>query len=369
MSHELRTPLNAILGFGQLLELDELKGRQHEHVDHILKGGRHLLELINEVLELSRIESGQLSLSPEPVPLAETVREALELVEPLAAAREVTLSADMSAVAKDGHVHGDRQRLKQVLLNLLSNAIKYNHTGGRVEVAFAKPSAERVRIVVADTGIGIAPDLLARAFEPFDRLGAEQSEIEGTGLGLALSKRLVEAMGGSITLESEPETGTTVTLELAVAAAPGSDQVANGRPGPAQDSVNGHGTEPRQILYIEDNLSNLTLVERILEHETAVSLVPAMQGTLGLELAREHRPDLIMLDLHLPDMSGNEVLRRLKASPDTNEIPVVVLSADASKGQIGRLMRSGASHYLTKPLDVQQFLEVVGAALNASDRT
>jgi signal transduction histidine kinase/CheY-like chemotaxis protein len=364
MSHELRTPLNAILGFGQLLELDDLTQRQTENVKYIMKGGRHLLELINEVLELSRIESGQLALSPEPVPLGETVTDALAMVQPLAAARDVRLNVDITAVGEDAHAHADRQRLKQVLLNLLSNAIKYNRPGGRVDLVVSNGSEGRVLISVADTGIGIAPEQLAGVFEPFERLGAEHGEIEGTGLGLALSKRLIEAMGGSITFESEPGKGTTFTLELAAAPAPRVHAVHNGQPHPVSEHLNGHhDDERRRILYIEDNLSNLTLVERILERDPTVELIPAMQAQLGLDLAREHRPELIMLDLHLPDMSGQEVLRRLKADRETAEIPVIVLSADASKGQIGRLMDSGASGYLTKPLDVQRFLELIDTTL------
>lgn len=366
MSHELRTPLNAILGFGQLLELDELTERQQENIKYIMKGGRHLLELINEVLELSRIESGQLALSPEPVPLTETVTDALAMVQPLAAARDVSLNADTAAVGEDAHAQADRQRLKQVLLNLLSNAIKYNRPGGRVDVTVGNGAAGTVLISVADTGIGIAPEQLASVFEPFERLGAEHGEIEGTGLGLALSKRLIEAMGGSISFESEPGKGTTFTLALEAARAPRVHTLHNGRPHADGERTNGHrDDELRRILYIEDNLSNLTLIERILERDAAVELVPAMQGQLGLDLAREHRPELIVLDLHLPDMSGQEVLRRLKADPQTAAIPVIVLSADASKGQISRLMESGASDYLTKPLDVQRFLEVVETALVA----
>ncbi len=362
MSHELRTPLNAILGFGQLLELDELSERQRENVRYMMKGGGHLLELINEVLELARIEVGQLALSPEPVPLVETVTETIALVQPLASAQGINLSVDVSRVAPDAHVHADRQRLKQVMLNLLSNSIKYNRADGRVEVSAYEAVPGRIRIEVADTGIGIDPAHLARVFEPFDRLGAESGEIEGTGLGLALSKRLVEAMGGSIVFESQPGQGSTFSIELDTADAPSLDQfgahVASGG-----DETSAAETTPRVILYIEDNLSNVTLVERILEMEPGLELLPAMQGRLGLDLARQHRPELIMLDLHLPDMGGEEVLRRLKSDPDTSQIPVVVLSADASKGQIRRLLDQGASDYLTKPLVVQRFLEVVHATL------
>ena len=368
MSHELRTPLNAVIGFGQLLELDQLDERQHEHIEHILKAGRHLLELINEVLEISRIEAGQLALSPEAVPLRETVREVLALVTPLAAQRDVHLNADMTGLQEDGHVHADRQRLRQVLLNLLSNAIKYNRAGGRVDVSFQRTETGTVRTVVADTGIGIESRQLARAFEPFDRLGAEGSDVEGTGLGLTLSKRLVEAMNGSITVESELGHGTTFIVELNSADAP---QVEQDAQQPSRDASLKSRIDPgatgQRLLYIEDNVSNLTLVERILERQPAVELIPAMQGSLGLDLAREHHPDLILLDLHLPDMAGDEVLRRLQADPSTRHIPVVVLSADANKRQSERLLHLGASNYLTKPLDIQRFLEVIAANLNAKE--
>jgi len=363
MSHELRTPLNAILGFGQLLELDDLSDRQRGNVKYILKGGGHLLELINEVLELARIESGQLALSPEPVALADTVNETIALVQPLASAQGISLSAELATVGADVHVHADRQRLKQILLNLLSNAIKYNRPGGRVDVSAATVAPARLRISVADTGIGIDPDHLARVFEPFDRLGAETGEIEGTGLGLALSKRLIEAMGGAISFESEPGVGTIFSLELGIADPPALGEI---RPHALADgSAYAPPGARRLILYIEDNLSNVTLVERILELEPGLELLPAMQARLGLDLAREHRPELIVLDLHLPDMGGEEVLRRLRSEPETSEIPVVVLSADASKRQIERLLEIGASDYLTKPLEVQRFREVVEAHLLA----
>ena len=215
MSHELRTPLNSIIGFSQLLELEGLDPRQSEHVGYVLKAGGHLLELINEVLELAKIEAGQMTISPEPVALADTVREALALVAPLAGEHDVTLASNTDGLAHDGHVHADRQRLEQVLLNVLSNAIKYNRAGGRVDVSFAVTETGRVRTTIADTGIGIAPEQLAKLFEPFERLGAELTQIEGTGLGLALSKGLLEAMGGTIEVASEPGTGTAVTIELA----------------------------------------------------------------------------------------------------------------------------------------------------------
>ncbi len=283
MSHELRTPLNAIIGFGQLLELDASDPRQREYSGYVLKGGNLLLELINEVLELAKIEAGQMTISPEPVALANVIGEVLALLAPLAAQHHVTLDSNTAGLAHDRHVHADRQRLKQALLNVVANAIKYNRPGGRVAVSFALSVSGRVSTTIADTGIGIEPAGLAKLFEPFERLGAELTEIEGTGLGLALSKRLVEAMGGTIEVDSTLGSGTAVTIELAGAPRPGGEH----EPGPDRQEPADLGSQfsTRQvILYIEDNLSNLTLVERILERYRAVELIPAMQATIGLSL-------------------------------------------------------------------------------------
>jgi PAS domain S-box-containing protein len=364
MSHELRTPLNAILGFGQLLELDELEPGQREGVEQILKGGRHLLELINEVLDISRIEAGTMSYSIEPVHLGSVLAEALSLIRPLADEAEVLLAADPSKHDRL-YVLADQQRLKQVLLNLLSNAVKYNRAGGEVRVRCDHPSADRVRIAVSDTGVGMSERQLGNLFSPFERLGADRTNIEGTGLGLALSKRLVEAMGGTITADSHRGTGTTLRVELERAEAPEEERPASDRAALLGDGAPGGR---RSVLYVEDNLSNMRVVERALERIPRVKLLPAMYGKLGLELARKHRPDLVLLDLHLPDLPGEELLERLKADPVTAGIPVVVVSADATPGQIKRLRAAGAADYLTKPLDVQRLLEIVEAADPALER-
>ncbi|MGA2927245.1 MAG: PAS domain S-box protein [Solirubrobacteraceae bacterium] len=362
MSHELRTPLNSIIGFSQLVQLDGLPPRQSEHLGYVLKAAGHLLALIDEVLELARIESGRTMISPEPVALADTVREALALVAPLAREHDVILRCDASALVPDGHVQADRQRLKQALLNVLSNAIKYNRAGGQVQVSFTSTDAGRVQVHVADTGIGIAPERLGKLFEPFERLGAERTGVEGTGLGLALSKGLLEAMGATITVVSQPALETKFTIELAAAKPPHGEH----RPESMGQQPPDLGPTPQVILYIEDNLSNLTLVERILERYATVELIPAMQAMIGLELAREHRPDLIVLDLHLPDLPGTEVLKRLKAEASTRQIPVVVLTADASKHQADRVRALGAADYLTKPIDVTKFLAVIAQNLGAA---
>jgi CheY-like chemotaxis protein len=360
MSHELRTPLNAILGFGQLLQMrgDELGDR--ESVEQILKGGRHLLDLINEVLDISRIESGRLPLSPEPVQVGEAVRRVVDLARPLAAERRIALEVAGGAL-QERYALADTQRLQQVLLNLVSNGIKYNREGGRVVVGCHEAGAGRLRLTATDTGIGIPAEVRSRLFTPFDRLGAEAGGVEGTGLGLALSRRLVEAMGGRIGLESAEGGGSVFWIELPETASP---DVQSGL-GVAGALLPPGATRRGVILYIEDNSSNLRLVERVLAEQPAIRFIPAMQGRLGLALAREHRPDLILVDLHLPDVPGEEVLRELKADPVLGRTPVLILSADATPGQVRRMIAAGALAYLTKPLDVRQLLEHIDAALPA----
>jgi signal transduction histidine kinase/CheY-like chemotaxis protein len=355
MSHELRTPLNAVIGFAQLLELDDLNPGHREGVEQILKGGRHLLGLINEVLDISRIESGTISMSLEPVHLGSVLAEALSLISALADEAEVHLTADPAELAAV-HVRADRQRLKQVLINLLSNAIKYNRRGGEIRLRCSEAPEGRLELAIADTGRGLTTEQLERLFEPFDRLG--ETEIEGTGLGLALSIRLMEAMGGTITAESQPGVGTTMRVELERAAGP-EDQAETREAQPEAAGSSHH----RKIVYIEDNVSNLNLVERLIDRVPGVRLIPAMHGKLGLDLARQHHPDLILLDLHLPDMHGREVLKQLKADPMTAAIPVVILSADATPGQVELLIEAGAANYLTKPIDIELLLKTISDAL------
>jgi PAS domain S-box-containing protein len=357
MSHELRTPLNAILGFAQLLDMERLGGRQADNVQQILRAGKHLLQLINEVLDITRIETGNLPLSPEPVLVSEVVGETLDLVESLAARWAVQI---LTAALPHQYVQADRQRLKQVLLNLLTNAIKYNNAGGQVTVDCAAAPAQRLRIRVRDTGPGIPAEKLARLFTPFDRLGAEQSEVEGTGLGLALSRRLAEAMGGGLGVESTLGEGSVFWVELPLVESPVERMNRSGPLTLAPDAASG---TPRTVLYVEDNLSNLQLIEQVLSYRPAIRLLTAMQGGISLDLAREHHPDVILLDLNLPDIPGIDVLRTLQADPQTRDIRVVVVSADATPGQIERLLAAGARAYLTKPLDVPQFLKVVDELL------
>jgi signal transduction histidine kinase/ActR/RegA family two-component response regulator len=365
MSHELRTPLNAILGFGQLLQLSDLTERQREGVDQVLRGGRHLLGLINEVLDISRIETGSLALSREAVNAYELLKETIDLIRPLAAERELRIEAP-SAEGCSCTVKADRQRLRQALLNLASNAVKYNRHGGSISFTCDPASDGLVRILVRDTGPGVPTDKLHRLFVPFDRLGAEQTDIQGTGMGLALSKRLLEAMGGTLTAHSVEGQGSTFIVELARTVDPLEHLRLSALPAPLQDL--GSGSE-RTVLYVEDNPSNLRLVERLLGQRGGVRLLTATRGDAVQGLARQHRPDLILLDQHLPDLGGEEVLRRLQADPDTAAVPVVMVSADATAGQIERLLAAGARQCLTKPLDAARFLEVVDQLLQAAHRS
>jgi signal transduction histidine kinase len=353
MSHDLRTPLNAIIGFAQVLEMEGLQAEQRESVAHILRGGRHLLELINEVLDIARIEAGRLSLSPEPVEVDLIVQGAVELVQPLAAQRSLTVEVD---VPRGTCVLADRLRLNQVLFNLLSNAVKYNREGGRIRVVSTRQDG-RATISVEDTGAGIPEDKLKLLFTPFERLGAEQSGVEGTGLGLALVKGLVEAMSGSMGVESVVDRGSRFTVNL-----PATEPVkATHDETPATPRTQAlAGT----VLYIEDNTSNVRLMQVLMSKRPGITLLHAATGDAGLALLKERRPDLVLLDLHLPRVSGEEVLRRIWEDPATRSTPVVVLTADATPAQMRRLLASGATAYLTKPVDIRDVFALLDRILD-----
>jgi len=357
MSHELRTPLNAILGFGQLLERRNPTPSQRPRIQHIVSAGRHLLGLINEVLDISRIEVGKLPMSIEPVALPDTLKEALGLMRPFAVERGIDLAVP-ARIGDASYIVADLQRFKQVLLNLLTNAIKYTPPRGSVAIVYNSIDGDRVRIAVSDNGPGIPHEKLSRLFTPFERLGAEQTNVEGTGLGLALSQRLIQAMGGSIGVESTVGQGSTFWVELPRATSPLDQALTQKRITPPQATKSSRARK-RTVLYIEDNLSNLTLVEELLDERPNVELLTAMQGQIGLDLARQHSPDLVLLDLHLPDVSGSHVLSQLQAAEATRHIPVVVISADATAGEINRLMVAGARDYLTKPIDVNKFFQIL----------
>lgn len=373
MSHELRTPLNAILGFGQILEIQEkqLTSSQNQGVHQILKAGRHLLDLVNEVLNITRLDLPDGTLSSEPIVLHEVVQEALDMMQPLAADAGISMPREL-AEESPIVVLADRQRLLQIMLNLLSNAIKYNKAGGGVHVSAEVTLENRVCFHVSDTGHGIAEEDMPKLFIPFSRLNAEEMGVEGTGLGLVLCRRLAQAMNGSLLVESEPGQGSTFTLELPMAKLLSAEQDVDATPSlPDADSSDAIVTTATQsakrtILLIEDNVSNFQLIEMILEDLNHVRLIGAIQGGLGVELARQQRPDLILLDMHLPDIMGDEVLQRLQAIPETKDIPVIILSADATPVQITRLLGQGARQYLTKPLNVTQFLQAVNDTIPVS---
>lgn len=350
MSHELRTPLTAVIGFGQLLQLSDLSDDDRESADLVVKAGRHLLSLINEVLDIARIETGHLSLSLEPIAVHDVVEEAIALLGPVASARQVLIEDDTDRSAV---VMADRQRAKQVVLNLVSNAIKYNRHGGRVTLRTSCPAPGTVRLAVTDTGLGISADGLERIFAPFERLDAVQTTVEGTGVGLALSKALVEAMGGAVGVTSELRVGSTFWFDLVEAEAPAVDVAS-----PAATEANAGGRTSGTVLYIEDNPANVCLMERLFR-DRPERLEVVAQGSLGIDLARRLQPRLVLLDLHLPDMDGHEVLARLRAEPATTDLPVVVLSADASPRRAERLVDQGAVGYVTKPIDVAELLDVV----------
>lgn len=332
--HELRTPLNAILGFAQLMKMDDLSQEHDESVGRIVVAGKHLLTLINEVLDIASLQAGRMSLSVEPVSVAEVVSASLSLISPLVQQRDLVL--DSSLPDETVYVSADPQRLKQVLLNLLSNAAKYNSVAGTITVTGIEQDGT-YRIEVTDTGPGIPRDKLARIFVPFDRLGAEADSIEGTGLGLPLSKELVDAMGGRLGVNSAPGAGTTFFVELPVAEDATPDPVAG------LDELGDHdGPATRgTVLYIEDKPPNTEVMRRLLARRPGVTLLAAENGEAGIGSAVEQAPDLILLDLHLPDMDGIDVLCELRADPRCASIPVVVVSADATRSQRDRAFAAG----------------------------
>jgi CheY-like chemotaxis protein/nitrogen-specific signal transduction histidine kinase len=368
MSHELRTPLNAILGFAQILASKDMPTTPEQKLEfsgHILKSGRHLLTLINEILDLAKVEAGALSLSMEPVPLADVLAECQGMIAPLAAARGVRV---LFPDAPAAHVHADRTRIKQVLLNLLSNAVKYNREGGAVIVDCARPAPQRLRLSVQDTGMGLSPEQVAGLFQPFNRLGQEGGTQEGTGIGLVVTRRLVELMGGEIGVTSSPGVGSVFWIELDVASADGTAPAAPAaRPGAARpvDDATDTGTPARQhtVLYVEDNPANLKLVQEIVRFRPDLRLVSAPDGHFGLSLARSQRPDVILMDLNLPGLSGLEVLAQLRREPETARIPAIAVSANAMPADIDRALAAGFARYLTKPIDIGQFNEAIDAML------
>jgi signal transduction histidine kinase/ActR/RegA family two-component response regulator len=366
MSHELRSPLNAILGFAQLMELDAttLTSAQKASVDQILLAGWYLLELINGILDLAQIESGKLSLSLEHVSLAEVLVECQAMIEPQCHTRSIRMS--FCQFELPCFVLADRTRLKQVVINLLSNALKYNRAGGSVTVECTINTPERVRISIRDTGAGLSADKLVQLFEPFNRLGQETGDEEGTGIGLVVSKRLVELMGGAIGVESTVGVGSVFWIELNTTVAPNVDVEGLGpTAAPKQPVV--PGARLRTLLYVEDNPANLSLVEQLVARCSDMRLLSARNGNLGIQIARESLPEVILMDINLPGLSGLDALRILRADPLTAHIPVVALSANAMPHDIRRGLEAGFFRYLTKPINVSEFMDTLNVALELAE--
>ncbi|HEY0157911.1 MAG TPA: PAS domain S-box protein [Thermoanaerobaculia bacterium] len=362
MSHELRSPLNAILGFAQLLESDSPPPTavQGESIIQILNAGWYLLELINEILDLATIESGKLSMSLEPVSLPELLLECHAMIDPLAQRRGIRMSAPRSDAPYC--VHADRTRIKQVLINLLSNAIKYNTPGGSVAVdCTADAATGRVRITVTDTGAGLPPEKLAQLFQPFNRLGQEVNGEEGTGIGLVVSKRLVELMNGIIGVESRTGEGSAFWVEL-LSSTPMVLPAAV-EPAAAEESAAAATAGLRTVLYVEDNPANMELVERLIGRRKDLRLLRAIDGKQGVELARTCLPHVILMDINLPGISGIEALRILRDDATTAHIPVIAVSANAMASDVQKGLDAGFCRYLTKPIKVSNFMDVLNGAL------
>ncbi len=365
MSHELRTPLNAILGFGQLLQYnpkEPLKETQQSCVVHILKGGEHLLALINEVLDLARIEAGRVDMSIEDIPLAALFEDVRALIEPLAAKARIAL--DMPAPTADMTARADYTRTKQALINLMSNAVKYNFEGGRITVRAEQGPHGLIRVSVADTGPGIPTGKQAELFKPFNRLGAEVTEIEGTGIGLALTKKLVEMMDGRIGFTSEIGVGSTFWFDLPAAGgkAPAAAPAGTALAARAETLPDVRGT----LLYVEDNPANLKLMEMIVARIPNLTMLTAHNAEMGLAIAADRKPDVVIMDINLPGMDGYAALKRLKADKATQKIPVVALSANATPHDIEKGEKAGFFRYLTKPVDVERLLKTVNEAMESA---
>jgi PAS domain S-box-containing protein len=365
MSHELRSPLNAILGFAQLMESDDTPqtATQKESTGHILQAGWYLLNLINEILDLAMVESGKLLLSLEPMSLGEVMLECQTMIEPQAQKFGITMS--FCQLARPLFVLADRTRVKQILINLLSNAIKYNQTRGAVIVECAASSPERIRVSVKDTGPGLSPDKLTQLFQPFNRLGQEAGGEEGTGIGLVMTKRLVELMGGVIGVKSAIGVGSVFWVELLLAAEPqfavGSTDAAALQPAQLKKDA-----ALRTLLYVEDNPANLKLVAKLIARRPNMCLLSAADATQGIELARDRQPAVILMDINLPGISGIGALKILREDPLTQHIPVIAISANAMPHDIHKGLEAGFFRYLTKPIKVVEFMDVVDVALEFS---
>jgi PAS domain S-box-containing protein len=363
MSHELRSPLNAILGFAQLMESDATPPTpsQKASIDEILRAGWYLLELINEILDLAQIESGKLSLSKEPTSLAEVILECQAMVEPQAQSSGIRMTFPRFEVPR--FVLADRTRLKQVLMNLLSNAVKYNQPRGTVVLDCVPSGPDRIRLSVKDSGVGLPPEKLAQLFQPFNRLGQERGAVQGTGIGLVMSKRLIESMGGLIGVTSSVGVGSVFWCELSSVAAPRLE-AETAPPAPMAQTQARQGAPLRTLLYVEDNPANLKLVEQLIARRPTLRLLSALDGNMGIQLARANQPEVILMDINLPGISGIEALKILREDTATSHIPVLALSANAMPRDIERGLEAGFFSYLTKPIKVMEFMESLDSAFD-----
>lgn len=360
MSHELRTPLSAILGFAQLIESGSPAPTpsQKRSIDQILQAGWYLLQLINEILDLALIESGKLSLSMEPISLNEVMLECQSMIEPQAQKRGITVHFPQSQGFY--FVKADRTRVKQVLINLLSNAIKYNKINGTVDVSYNANTLGHIRICVGDTGEGLTPDKIAQLFQPFNRLGQESGVKEGTGIGLVMTKRLVELMGGSIGVESTVNEGSVFWVELKLTEEK-QHHVSEGDQ-TAKMIVRDKPHALHTLLYVEDNPANLMLVEDLIERRPDIRLLTARDGNQGIEVARKSLPDVILMDINLPGINGIQALKVLSEDPNTAHIPIMALSANAIPRDIEKGLEAGFFRYLTKPIKVNEFMDAIDMA-------
>lgn len=388
MSHELRTPMNAILGFGELLEMKLPEGQDKSNASKIMASGNHLLKLINEVLDLSKIESGEFDVEVEQVALDNIVDECIALISSIADAKNITITNNISC-DKTHIIRADHTRISQVILNLLSNAVKYNRNFGTVTLEIEHKASNILRLWIIDNGEGLDVLQQQKLFSPFERMGAEFTDTEGTGIGLMISKRLIELMGGNIGVESSPGEGCRFWIEMLLyesvdkvstdhtKTSIAANLVTDPATRPATSSIghvasdvvinNKHNkADSKSILYIEDNSANMLLVSQIIEGFTPYTLIPAETPMLGLSLAKNEKPDLILLDITLPEIDGFEVLRRLRQDTDTAAIPVVAISANAMTRDIELGMASGFQDYLSKPIDMKVLLEVVQRELAGS---
>ena len=368
MSHELRTPLHAILGFAQLVDAGTPSPtpEQKSSVDQIIKAGWYLLEMINEILDLSLIESGRLTLSNEQVSLAEVMLECQAMIEPQAQTRGISLSFPQPDAPY--FVMADRTRVKQVLINLLFNAIKYNKAGGAVALECTLAQSHSIRVSVRDTGVGLTEEQLGQLFQPFNRFGKDAGAEEGTGIGLVITKRLVELMGGSVGASSKVGVGSVFWIEMGLMAVPLPAALEVGRTERVRPPMP-HGTPLHTLLYVEDNPANLELIERLIARRTDLRLISAVDGNSGIEFARSFLPEVILLDINLPGISGIQTLSILRADPATAHIPVVALSANALPQDIEKGLAAGFFLYLTKPIKLNEFMEALDAALDYAQTT